>query len=67
MESPQRRKRMRAEEGDESVKDYAAEGKQTLDSIKDSQRAGSPLGRVVRRVAKIFGADGGAAPETGEG
>jgi hypothetical protein len=45
---------MRAEEGDESVKDYAAEGKQTLDRIKDSQRAGSPLGRVVRRVAKIF-------------
>ena len=48
---------MRAEEGDESVKDYVAEGKQTLDSIKDSQRAGSPLGRVVRRVAKIFRGD----------
>ena len=58
---------MRAEEGDESVKDYVAEGKQTLDSIEDSQRAGSPLGRIVRRVAKIFGANGGAAPETGEG
>ena len=48
---------MRAEEGDESVKDYAAEGKQTLGRIKDSQRAGSPVGRLVRRVAKIFRGD----------
>jgi hypothetical protein len=48
---------MRAEEGDESVKDYVAEGKQTLDSIEDSQRAGSPLGRILRRVTKIFRGD----------
>jgi hypothetical protein len=48
---------MRAEEGDESVKDYAAEGKQTLGRIKDSQRARSPIGRVLRRVAKIFRGD----------
>ncbi|SPM40179.1 hypothetical protein BN973_05405 [Mycobacterium numidiamassiliense] len=45
---------MRAEEGDESVKDYAAEGKQALGRIKDAQRAGSPLGRILRRVANIF-------------
>jgi hypothetical protein len=45
---------MRAEEGDETVNDYAAEGKQTLGRIKDTQRQGSPLGRVVRRIAKLF-------------
>ena len=40
---------MRAEEGDESVKDYAVEGEQTLDKIKDAQRAGSnPLTRIGR-------------------
>jgi hypothetical protein len=45
---------MRAEEGDETVNDYAAQGKQTLGRIKDSQRAGSPLGRIVRRFTKFF-------------
>jgi hypothetical protein len=45
---------MRAEEGDETVNDYAAEGKQTPGKIKDSQRAGSLLGRVVRRFTKFF-------------
>lgn len=45
---------MRAEEGDETVNDYAREGKQTHDKIKEVQRAGSPLGRVVQRVAKFF-------------
>ncbi|GBG36216.1 hypothetical protein [Mycobacterium montefiorense] len=45
---------MRAEEGDESVEDYAREGKQTHDKIKEVQRPGSPLGRVVARVAKFF-------------
>jgi hypothetical protein len=45
---------MRAEEGDETVNDYAVEGKQTLGRIKDSQRAGSPLGRIVGRFAKFF-------------
>jgi len=45
---------MRAEEGDETVNDYAIESKQTLGRIKDSQRAGSPFGRVVRRLAKLL-------------
>jgi hypothetical protein len=45
---------MRAEEGDETVNDYAIEGKQTLGRIKDCQRAGSPLGRVIRRLAKFL-------------
>jgi hypothetical protein len=45
---------MRAEEGDETVNDYAAEGKQTLGRIKDPQRARSPLGRFVRRLTKFF-------------
>jgi hypothetical protein len=48
---------MRAEEGDESVNDYAREGKQTHDKIKDIQRAGSPWGRVVQRIAKLFRGD----------
>lgn len=46
---------MRAEEGDETVKDYAAEGKQTLDKIKDGQRAGNPVGRLIRRIREFFG------------
>ncbi len=45
---------MRAEEGDETVGDYAREGKQTHDRIKETQRAGSPLGRVVQSIAKLF-------------
>jgi len=45
---------MRAEEGDETVNDYAVEGKQAHDRIKDSQRAGSPVGRLVARIAKLF-------------
>lgn len=45
---------MRAEEGDETVRDYAAEGKQTRDRIKDAQRAGSPVGRLVQRITGIF-------------
>lgn len=51
---------MRAEEGDETVKDYAAKGEQTLGRIKDTQRAGSPLGRLVRRISRFFG--GGDRP-----
>jgi hypothetical protein len=46
--------RMRAEEGDETVNDYAKEGKQTHDRIKEAQRAGSPSGRVVARIVKLF-------------
>lgn len=45
---------MRAEEGDETVNDYAKEGKQTHDRIKEAQRAGSPMGRVVARIVKLF-------------
>ncbi len=45
---------MRAEEGDETVGDYAREGKQTHDKIKEVQRAGSPLGRVAAWVAKLL-------------
>jgi hypothetical protein len=48
---------MRAEEGDETVNDYAAEGEQTLGRIKDSQRAGSPLGRLFLRITKFVGAN----------
>jgi hypothetical protein len=48
---------MRAEEGDETVNDYAVEGEQTLDRIKDSQRAGSPLGRLFLRIARFVGAN----------
>jgi hypothetical protein len=46
---------MRAEEGDETVKDYATEAEQTLGQIKDSQRAGSPLGRLFVRITKFVG------------
>jgi hypothetical protein len=45
---------MRAGEGDETIKDYAVEGKQTPDRIKDTRRAGSPL-RMVRRITNLFG------------
>lgn len=52
---------MRAEEGDETVKDYAAEGEQTLNSIKGSQRAGSRLGDVARRFARFWRGEHGSA------
>jgi hypothetical protein len=45
---------MRAEEGDETVDDYAAEGKQTFDRIKESQRARGPFGRAIRRITEFF-------------
>lgn len=45
---------MRAEEGDETVRDYAAEGKQTHDRIKDAQRAQNPVGRLVQRISRVF-------------
>jgi hypothetical protein len=54
------RKHVRAEEGDETVNDYAKEGKLTHDRIKDAQRAASPWGRVVARIAKFF--RGGDSP-----
>jgi hypothetical protein len=43
--------RMRAEEGDESVQDYADEGRQALGRIKSSQ---SRLGSVARRFAALW-------------
>ncbi len=52
---------MRAEEGDESVKDYAAEGQQTLNRIKGSQRSSSRLGDVARRFATLWRGDHGSS------
>ncbi len=43
--------RMRAEEGDESVQDYAEEGRQALGRIKGS---GSRLGSIARRFATLW-------------
>lgn len=43
---------MRAEEGDETVKDYAKEGRETLGRIKASQHAGGRLGEIARRFAR---------------
>ncbi|OBI83658.1 hypothetical protein A9X01_20350 [Mycobacterium asiaticum] len=53
---------MRAEEGDESVKDYAVEGEQTLNRIKDAQHSSdNPLTRIARRLFRLLpGRAGGA-------
>jgi hypothetical protein len=45
---------MRAEEGDETVKDYAREGQQALGRIKASQTAGGRLGDIARRFARLW-------------
>lgn len=46
---------MRAEEGDETVKDYAVKGEQTLSRIKDAQRSsGNPLTRIVGRLLRLL-------------
>ncbi|WP_172831658.1 hypothetical protein [Mycobacterium asiaticum] len=46
---------MRAEEGDESIEDYAAEGEQTLNRIKDTQsESGNPLTRIGRRLLRLI-------------
>lgn len=46
---------MRAEEGDESVKDYAVKGEETLDRIKDAQHAsGNPITRIGRRLRGLL-------------
>jgi hypothetical protein len=45
---------MRAEEGDETVNDYAIEGKQTLGIIKDSHRAGSPLSEGIPALRQFL-------------
>ena len=55
---------MRADEGDETVNHYAIEGKQTLGRIKDCQRGGSPLDRVVRRLAKFLRSQPWSGPRT---
>lgn len=49
-----RRTDMRAEEGDETVKDYANEGRQTLGRITASQHAGGRIGRIARRFASLW-------------
>jgi hypothetical protein len=58
---------MRAEEGDETVEDYAVEGRQTLGRIQAIQRSGRRrLGEIAGRFARRWG--GGAAgdkPPTG--
>jgi hypothetical protein len=52
---------MRAEEGDETVNDYAAEGKQTLSRIQAIQRSGGRrLGAIAGRFARLWR---GNAPE----
>ncbi|WP_197513711.1 hypothetical protein [Mycobacterium sp. 1165178.9] len=45
---------MRAEEGDETVKDYANEGRETLGRIKASQHGGGRLGDIARRFASLW-------------
>jgi hypothetical protein len=46
---------MRAEEGDETVEDYAAQGEQALHRIKDAQRrSGSRIGRAARRFLGLW-------------
>ena len=45
---------MRAEEGEETVEDYAAKGEQTLSRIKDAQRSsGNPVTRIARRLLRL--------------
>lgn len=48
---------MRAEEGDETVKDHAREGQQALGRIKASQTAGSRLGDIAKRFARLWRGD----------
>ena len=53
---------MRAEEGDETVEDYAAEGRQTLGRIQAIQRSGRRrLGKFAGRFARRW--RGGAAED----
>lgn len=53
---------MRAEEGDETVEDYAIEGRQTLGRIQAIQRAGGKrLGEIAGRFARLW--RGSAAEE----
>ncbi|MEB4207717.1 hypothetical protein [Mycobacterium sp. 94-17] len=45
---------MRAEEGDETVNDYAKEGREALGRIKASQHAEGRLGDIARRFAGLW-------------
>jgi hypothetical protein len=46
---------MRAEEGDETVEDYAVEGRETLGRIQAIQRAGGKrLGEIAGRFARLW-------------
>ncbi|WP_176704313.1 hypothetical protein [Mycobacterium malmoense] len=58
---------MRAEEGDESVNDYVAEGEQALGRIKASQRARIRLGDVAKRFARLWRGDHAPRNERGPG
>ncbi|OBH51083.1 hypothetical protein [Mycobacterium sp. E2479] len=57
---------MRAEEGDETVKDYANEGRETLGHIKASQHRGGRLGDIARRFASMWRGQRGT-DDTGAG
>lgn len=48
---------MRAEEGDETVDDYAAEGRQAMGKIKGAQHPRSRLQGVARRFATLWRGD----------
>ena len=45
---------MSAEEGDETVKDYANEGRETLGRIKASRHGRGRLGDIARRFATLW-------------
>ena len=56
---------MRAEEGDETVNDYAVEGKQTLSRIQAIQRTGGKrLSEIAGRFARLWR---GGAPKDKSG
>lgn len=49
---------MRAEEGDESIRDYAIEGEQTHKKMKDAQQEGQgPLHGIRQRLVRLLGGD----------
>ncbi|MDD4865974.1 MAG: hypothetical protein PHQ28_02290 [Mycobacterium sp.] len=52
---------MRAEEGDETVNDYAAAGRQAQSRIKGSHWRGNRLGALARRFARFWRGDRGSA------
>lgn len=56
-----RRLDMRAEEGDETVDDYAAAGRQALSRVRGSRWARSRLGALARRFARFWRGEHGSA------